>query len=176
MPRFLEVRRHSTRNKPGQHLSQAGVSLARTVGEGLGPFALVVTSPKPRAFETAIAMGFAVDREIDELGEMGAGVEEEVEWDGGFQAIADAIGRGGATARFAASQRKLWEKLVGEVPKGGSALIVTHGGLVEAGALGCFPGQPLAERTVGCGLCEGVRLTWEKNGWVEARFLPVGQG
>ena len=55
--RYLEHRRHSMRVQPGQHLNQAGVALARRVGETMGPFALVVTSTLPRAYETAIAMG-----------------------------------------------------------------------------------------------------------------------
>ena len=44
-----------------------GVDLARRVGEGRGPFAWVVTSPRPRYIETAVAMGFAVDDEVTAL-------------------------------------------------------------------------------------------------------------
>ena len=58
--KYLELRRHSKRVIPGDHLSQAGVNLARRVGEAMGPFGLVITSTLPRAFQTAIAMGFAV--------------------------------------------------------------------------------------------------------------------
>ncbi|MBZ0278386.1 MAG: hypothetical protein K8I60_19725, partial [Anaerolineae bacterium] len=68
--RYLEMRRHTIRIKPGQHLSQAGVTLARRVGETIGPFDRVITSTIPRAYETAIAMGFAVDEQLDELGTM----------------------------------------------------------------------------------------------------------
>ena len=56
------------RRKPGQHLSQDGVSLAQHVGQDLNPFDLVVASELPRAIETAIAMGFAVDRLDVDLG------------------------------------------------------------------------------------------------------------
>jgi hypothetical protein len=64
--RWLEVRRHSLTKKDsargrGSHLSAEGVVLARRVGESLGPFASVVASASPRAVETAVAMGFAVD-------------------------------------------------------------------------------------------------------------------
>ena len=65
--RYLEVRRHSKRVRPGQHLSQWGVLLARRVGDELGPFDRVVTSPLPRCIETAVAMGFAVDETIEAL-------------------------------------------------------------------------------------------------------------
>lgn len=173
MPRFLEVRRHSARAKPGQHLSREGVALARRVGQGLGPFALVVTSSKLRAVETAVAMGFAIDREIEELSELGKGVEEEVDWDAGFAAFARVLPRQGATAQFAARLAGLWAKLVEEVPEGGTVLVVTHGGIVEAGALGCLPTSPVAERGSCCGFCEGVRLTWEHGRWTAATFLDV---
>jgi hypothetical protein len=67
---WLEVRRHSLTRKGtarghGSHLSAEGVALARKVGESMGPFAYVVTSVSPRAIETAIAMGFAVDDTIE---------------------------------------------------------------------------------------------------------------
>jgi hypothetical protein len=39
--------------------------LARTVGESMGPFAYVHASASPRAVETAVAMGFAVDDTVE---------------------------------------------------------------------------------------------------------------
>lgn len=61
----LEVRRHSIRKTTGgSQLSQEGVELARRLGQDMGPFAVVATSVVPRARETAIAMGFAVDQEL----------------------------------------------------------------------------------------------------------------
>src|SRR5689334_6812089 len=82
--RYLELRRHAMRTQPGQHLSQAGVRLSRRVGEGRGPFALVVTSPAPRAFETAIAMGFAVDFQHHELDSPDIDVFADLAWSSGF--------------------------------------------------------------------------------------------
>jgi hypothetical protein len=68
--RWLEVRRHSLIKKGlargrGSHLSAQGVALARAVGAKLGPIAHVLTSTTPRAVETAIAMGLAVDDTVD---------------------------------------------------------------------------------------------------------------
>ena len=45
-------------------LSLEGVTLARQVGESLGPLTAVVTSASPRAVETVVAMGFAVDDSV----------------------------------------------------------------------------------------------------------------
>jgi broad specificity phosphatase PhoE len=62
--RYSLTKKGSARGR-GSHLSAEGVALARVVGEALGPFALVVTSASPRAVETAIAMGFAVDDTLE---------------------------------------------------------------------------------------------------------------
>src|SRR5687768_3727441 len=95
----LEIRRHSIR-KPGggSQLSQEGVDLARRVGTGLGPFARVVTSVVPRARETAIAMGFAVDHEIVTLGT-----------DPGLYAEASTVDWGAAPHPFAELARVIAE-------------------------------------------------------------------
>src|SRR3990170_981065 len=111
MMKTIEIRRHSIRAKPGDHLSQEGVRLARRVGETIGPFDRVVTSTLPRAFETAIAMGFAVDDQVAFLGEMGDAVDAEVDWNAGFPAFAAAAAKGRATARFAAALAKRWGRL-----------------------------------------------------------------
>src|SRR5512145_3096920 len=76
----IEIRRHSIRSKPGDHLNQQGVTLARLVGQNLGPFDRVITSTLPRAFETAIAMGFAVDEQNALMSSYGNAVEREAPW------------------------------------------------------------------------------------------------
>ena len=62
------------RTKPGEHLSQLGVYLARRVGSGefgeVPRYDLVITSTSPRAFETAIILGFAVHERFDFLSTM----------------------------------------------------------------------------------------------------------
>ena len=55
----LEVRRHGRRKDGGG--SQLSQDQARASGFTMGPFACVVTTVVPRARETAITMGFAVD-------------------------------------------------------------------------------------------------------------------
>jgi hypothetical protein len=94
--RVLEIRRHAERDKPGPHLNQAGVEMARRVGAGLGPFERVVTSALPRTCETALAMGFAVDEEHAGLNIELPGVEAEVAWDAGLPAA--QAWRGGGDA------------------------------------------------------------------------------
>src|SRR5688572_24465630 len=93
--RVIEHRRHAMRVKPGDHLSQAGVDLARRVGETMGHYDLVVTSPVARAFETAIAMGFAVDEQWPALAPPPQEVQEEADWEKGCAEYARAARRGG---------------------------------------------------------------------------------
>jgi broad specificity phosphatase PhoE len=169
----VEVRRHTMRPRPGTHLSQPGVTLARRVGETIGPFDRVVTSTLPRAFETAIAMGFAVDEQIAFLGEMGDAVDAEVDWFAGFPAFAAAAAKGRATARFAAALAKRWGRLAATLPEGGRLLIISHGGIIEAGAVGCLPDAD--HRTWGRALdyCEGVRLRFDGERFTGIEILRL---
>ncbi|MBK8560881.1 hypothetical protein [Candidatus Amarobacter glycogenicus] len=96
----IEHRRHSWREPPGEHLTQKGVDLARRVGgTSMGRFDLVVTSDMPRAFETAIAMGYAVDRQEPVLGYAAPSWEDEVDWTLGCAEFARGFALGGATTR-----------------------------------------------------------------------------
>ena len=99
--KVIEIRRHSIRSKPGLHLNQSGVTLARLVGQNLGPFDRVITSTLSRAFETAIAMGFAVDEQIEAMSAYGDDVEAEVPWPQTFAVYAAAASRNSAAGKYA---------------------------------------------------------------------------
>src|SRR5262245_46512870 len=97
--RTIEIHRHCyTRKAPirgsGSHLSREGVEQARRIGDGIGPFDRVLTSAVPRTLETAIAMGFAVDSQLDVLGAIPPDVWAEIghherwEWDAAFATFA----------------------------------------------------------------------------------------
>jgi len=171
--RYLEVRRHTMRVKPGQHLSQAGVNLARQVGDSIGPFDRIITSTVPRAFETAIAMGFAVDEQYEQLSSMGDDVDAEIDWSTGFAEFARVIGQGGATTLFANVQLELWRSVVEALPDGGQALIITHGGIVEAGAVACLPHADHNVWGTGCDYCEGIRLIFDGGDFTDAKILRI---
>jgi len=59
--RSIDHRRHSLRDPGGVHLNETGRALARRVGAESGPFERVVTSPLPRAMETAHPVGIVRD-------------------------------------------------------------------------------------------------------------------
>ena len=169
--RYLEVRRHTMRIKPSKHICQAGVTLARRIGNEMGPFDRVVTSDLPRAFETSIAFGFAVDEQIEELSTMGDDVDQEIDRDPDFTGLARAVRKDGAAARYARRQAKLWQTIVSALPANGRALIVSHGGVIELGAIGCLPDADHASWGGMLDYCEGVRLSYDGKAFVSVEVL-----
>jgi broad specificity phosphatase PhoE len=171
----LEIRRHSIRSVPGDHLNQSGVTLARRVGENLGPFDRVVTSTRPRAFETAIAMGFAVDEQVELMSTYGSDVEHEAPWPQSFAAYAKAVQRGGAAADYAQRLASYYAKLANDLAEGRAALAINHGGVLELGVTACFPGAEYESWGWAVDYCEGARLTWEAGKCVKAEVLRVSR-
>ena len=171
--RTLEVRRHTMRTRPGKHLSQAGVDLARRCGASMGPFDRVITSKLPRAFETAIAMGFAVDDQIGLLGSIDDAVTEEFDWTGGFPALSHAIRNGRVTAPYAAKQAQRWHSIVADLPDGSRTLMISHGGIIEAGAAGCLPDADHAAWGRALDYCEGVRLLHDGVRFTEIEIIRL---
>jgi len=170
---IIEIRRHSMRGKPGPHLTQAGLDLARRVGQGMGPFCQVITSEKERAVETAVSMGFAVTEEWPVITDLAPDFEDEVPWDAGFAAIGEALLRGGKATAYGRTLEAELQHLVLDLPPDGAALLISHGGIVEAAALACFPKGTYSRRKEPCSFCEGVRLKYSCGIWVSGEFLPV---
>lgn len=162
----LEVRRHSIR-KPlgGSQLSQDGVDLARRIGAGLGRFDVVACSVVPRARETAIAMGYAVDLEVVTLS-TDDGVYAEAEasrwWEQPepFAALAGVVSHGGAYQRYAHSVAALWRDLLTPLADDGRALFIGHSGELEAALIACRPHDDHAAWGRTFDSCEGARLTF----------------
>ena len=171
----IEIRRHSIRPRGGDHLSQEGVALARRVGEDLGPFDRVVTSTLPRAFETAVAMGFAVDEQNDLMSTYGRDVEREAPWPLSFAGYAEAIRKGGAAARYAHQLVVFYDKLAGSLKEGRAALVVNHGGVLELGVVACLPDADYASWGEAADYCEGARLYWEDGEFVNAEVLRASR-
>ncbi len=169
----IEIRRHSIRNKPGPHLSQQGVTLARLVGQNLGPFDRVVTSTFPRAFETAIAMGFAVDEQNELMSTYGDVVEAEAPWPMSPAEYAKAIRRGKAASRYAGLLADYYHGLIEYLADGRAALVINHGGVVELSAVACLPDADHESWGPHFECCEGVRLFWEDGKFIKAEILRV---
>jgi broad specificity phosphatase PhoE len=173
--RVLEHRRHGLRQKGQPHLLQKGVNQARLIGASMGTFARVVTSPMPRAIETAVAMGYAVDLELAELATVPDAVLEEITQEDlvAFSGAAAAIGRNGEAAQFARRQAELWHEILATVPDGGQILMISHGGLIELGAVAAVPelGKSGGD---GLSCLEGVRLELDGDRWARGSVLRLG--
>jgi broad specificity phosphatase PhoE len=169
--KIVEFRRHSIREKPSPHLTQEGVNLAREVGKEMGDFNRVISSTAPRAIETAVAMGYAIDETYDEISQTPESLEEEIEWGISFPQYAEVIQKEGKTAEYSKRMAEFIKSLVLELPDKGSILIMSHGGLIEICVIGCLPnidynfwGKPLDT-------CEGVRLAFDGEKFVSAEIL-----
>ncbi|SRR6266545_1123650 len=174
--RWLEVRRHSlTKKGPargrGSHLSAQGVALARAAGADLGPIAYVLASISPRAVETAIAMGLAVDDAVEfPSGYVPGEVEfhEQWTWEQPYVRYAGLIARCGGLAAIADAHRAIWTRVVESVDDGEAALIVGHGGSLEPALVACLPDADHRQWGGLLAHCDGARL-----GFADGRFVSL---
>jgi broad specificity phosphatase PhoE len=171
----IEIRRHSIRSQSGDHLNQTGVSLARMVGQNLGPFDRVVTSTLPRAFETAIAMGYAVDEQNELMSTYGNEVGREAPWPLSCAGYAEVVRKGGAAAQYANQLADVYGKLADYLADGRKALVINHGGVLELGAVACLPNADHLAWGSPFEYCEGIRLFWDDGKFVEGEVLRVSK-
>jgi broad specificity phosphatase PhoE len=182
--RTIEIRRHAYTKKgegrrKGSHLSPEGVALARKIGGEIGPFDLVLTSPVPRALETAIAMGFAVDDQLEALGDLSPAVLEEIghherwAWQEPFVTFAHFVRQGGPTARMGERQRDAWVQALESVSSSGRVLIISHGRIIESGLVTCIPDGDFAAWGPSFHHCEGVRMTFAEGLFQGVQLLRV---
>ena len=171
----LEIRRHSIRSQGGNHLNQKGVSLARRIGQGMGPFDYVATSMLPRAFETAIAMGFAVDEQNELLNTYGGAVEREAPWPMPFYHYSEVVKQNGAAANYAFSLVEFYAAMLERLPESGAALVINHGGVVELGVVAGLPEVDFASWGDSVDYCEGARLVWDGGRFIHGEVLRVSK-
>lgn len=154
----------------GSHLSGEGAALARSVGAQLGPVSYVATSQSPRAVETAIAMGFAVDDTHDlpagyVPGE--AGHHDQWTWHSPYRSYAELIRAGGTVAAVAGAHKNAWLAAADIVAEGQVALVISHGGAIEPALVACLPTADHASWGAPFAHCDGARLAVD-NGVVTA--------
>jgi hypothetical protein len=134
----------------------------------------VITSPKKRAIETAVAMGFAVDDTIPLLKDVPEALNDFVPDNAEFSSLFEALSRNADAGRYARKLRTLFERELEKIPEGGRLLVVSHGGVVEWSAIACLPerarrlGNPIDK-------CEAVELAWENGIFTEVRTLRLSE-
>lgn len=170
--RSLVHRRHSLRQPTDVHLSPEGVELARRIGARSGRFDRVITSPKARATETALAMGFPVDEQWEELGALPDPVGRFLD--------RESPGTFGEYVRWVVAVHELraaavaiadrWGAALDRTPEGGRLLMVSHAGIIELGAAGALPDEAVHWGATLAPL-EGVRLERDRGRWVRGAVL-----
>jgi broad specificity phosphatase PhoE len=174
--RSIDSLRHASRDPGGVHLNAAGLALARRVGAGSGPFDRTVTSPIPRAVETAKAMGAGAIETRSELATLGPAVEAGLGPIVRWSDYARSVHRSSTVARFASGQAELLLGIAGSLPDGDRALVVSHGGVLELGAVAALPNAPHESWGGPAGYCEGIRLFYEGGRFVQGTPLRVPSG
>jgi broad specificity phosphatase PhoE len=167
--RVVDHFRHSIRSSPGKHLTREGVELARRVGETLAEYDLVVTSDLPRAIETAVAMGYASDRQIKDL----VVTDKKIDLGAGCAAFAQAMDSKKRVARAARNQAEIIRSIASELSGDGKALVVSHGGVIELGVVGLLPDFDYSSWGPPCERCEGVRLYFDGETCTGAEILRI---
>ncbi len=169
--KYIEIRRHSIRRQTGIHLTQEGVSLARSIGETAGKFSIVVTSPIPRAFETAIAMGYAVDDQIELIATMGEAVSHEIDWDTDYAEFSRVYSKNGELTRFSNSLKALIISILKPLSNDGRALMITHGGIIQAAAVACMPAADHSKWGSSPSYCEGIGIFYDGEKFTDFKLL-----
>jgi hypothetical protein len=61
--------------------------------------------------------------------------------------------------------------IVRALPENGRALVVSHGGIVEAGTIGCLPPDIPPIGGAYCSYCEGARLVFDHDRVIEFEIV-----
>jgi broad specificity phosphatase PhoE len=164
----LEIRRHAERTDRGNEqsaLSAAGRATALSLAKRAVTYALVLSSPLPRAKETAQLIAGRLDAvEPGFLPEMGGVIGDRIF--GEMRTLADwsEVLREREDARtFATEQLATWARVAMRVGDKDRVLAVSHGGIIE------LPTLTLAQRLRtplegnSFGYCEGVVVSYAKG-------------
>jgi len=165
---ILEVRRHAERTDRGNEqsaLSPAGRAMAQSLSKRSPKFALVLSSPLPRAKETAQLIAGRLDAvEPGFLPEMGGVIGDRIfgemrtltDW-------ADVLREREDARKFATEQLATWARVAMRVGEKDRVLAISHGGIIE------LPAITLAQRLrtpldgASFGYCEGVVIAYAKG-------------
>jgi len=158
--------RHAERATDGIHLSDRGRSQAADIARSVPRFDRVVTSPKPRAVETAEAMGQPPNGRLPILGEIPTAVLRTIDRDppGSFADYLALGSRNAAARTYAAAAAEAIAREIDRVPDPGRLLVVSHAGVVELSAVGAI-GPAAADWGPTVSPLEGVELVYDQHRW-----------
>lgn len=166
---IVEVRRHAERAGPteaGSALSAAGRAMAERLARSAPAYAVVASSPLPRAKETASIIGGRLDlADPALLPDLSQIVQVRT-----IEEYAPLLAGGERERALAGEQAGAWRRL-GGAAKDGTALVITHGGVIELAALSIARELGVALRGHAFSYCEGVRVRYERGTAVALEVL-----
>ena len=164
---ILDIRRHAQRQSIDDQqsaLSTAGIAMCEKLAKTAPRYALVVSSPLPRAKETAQRIAGRLDAAdpalLPDLGSYASSIFREMttlaDW-------ARLLHENDEAERFANEQLPAWARIAARVGDKDRVLAVSHGGIIELPALLLMERLrvPVAGPSFGYG--DGIRLTYEKT-------------
>ena len=155
---IVEVRRHAERASPteaGSALSPAGRAMAEGLARIAPAYALVASSPLPRAKETAAIIGGRLDlADPALLPDLSQVVQVRT-----IEEYAPLLASGERERALADEQAGAWQRL-GSTARDGTALVITHGGVIELAALRIAKAIGKDLRGDAFSYCEGVRVSY----------------
>jgi len=150
--------------------------LARRVGSDAGPFDIVVTSHLARAIETAVAMGFAVGEKWEKLGEYPETLPARIGWPASLDVIGQNVHRFPDVRDFASAQWANWKSVLTALPQEGRGLVVTHGAMIELGAIVLLNETRASLNAPAFAYCEGLRIHVEDGEVAKVELLRLADG
>ncbi len=190
----IEIRRNCQTGRgdlPGSrlHLSPQGIAQARSIGEQIGPFDLVLTSTGSRTVKTALAMGFTVNEQLEALTTSSTeawDVWHEIvvlsnDWEQigqrmrrwksePFVLLSAFIDCDGPSSQMARRQRETWTRVLESVPAHGNVLIISEQWVIESGLVSCIPNADFVSWGSLLDHGEGVRMQYEGGRFSNIEF------
>jgi broad specificity phosphatase PhoE len=165
---ILQIRRHAERTDRGNDesaLSAAGRAMAKSLAKRAPQFALVLSSPLPRAKETAQTIAGRLDAvEPGFLPEMGGVIGDrnfgEMRTLGDW---AEVLRERDDARTFATEQLAAWARVAMRVGEKDRVLAISHGGIIELPAITLAQRLRIPLEGASFGYCEGVVVTYAKG-------------
>jgi broad specificity phosphatase PhoE len=163
----LDIRRHAQRIDRADDqsaLAPAGREMCARLAKAAPKYALVVSSPLPRAKETAERIAGRLDAVepglLPDLGSYASSLFGELrtlaDWARLLKEHADA-------ARFAEEQLPAWARIASRVGERDRVLAVSHGGIIELPAIYLMQTLKVKIEGPSFGYGDGVRVTYVKG-------------
>lgn len=164
---ILEIRRHAQRIELADNqsaLSPAGREMCARLAKAAPKYALVVSSPLPRAKETAERIGGRLDAVepglLPDLGSYASSLFGELrtlaDWARLLKEHPDA-------SKFAEEQLPTWARIASRVGDKDRVLAVSHGGIIELPAIYLMQKLKVKIEGPSFGYGDGVRVTYAKG-------------